>query len=643
VKNKERRLLARTTAFVSLMIGMKATTSAAAPPNIDTFAAYSDFGAVTLSPDGNRVAYTSRAGGKRTLIVLDLEKRTVKAILPAEQDRLQIQWCSFKTAERILCGLRGVDFMGLQPYPVSRLFAINADGSKPDVLVQKGQYGASQYQDNILDWQDEDPTHVLIQLMPPDARTPFPEVFSLDVVTGRTAKVQAQRFPIRYWHSDDKGIVRYGWGCDDDKRCEYITRDSADAPWRVLKRWDRFENESNFSVLGFGPSGDKLLVTETLQDRDAVYQLDLGDKADKDLVFLHPQVDVGGVIKWPNTNRPIGFWYETDRYRREIFDADALAIYQVVDKSLPGTINHIVDTARDNKLLLISSYSDVLPAQYYLLDLEKKALRKLSTIAPDLAQAPLAPMQVVKIPATDGTILPGYLTLPVGSEGKNLPLVVYPHGGPHARDSWGFDEMVQFMASRGYAVLQVNFRGSTGYGDAWYDAGLRKWGTVMVDDVNAAARWALSQGIGDPKRTCIVGWSFGGYAALMGAIKDPELYRCVASIAGVTDLRALTWQLKGYYGGGGTSDYTLGTEADELRAGSPIKSAKQLKAPVLMVHGKSDTQVEYDQSVRMNRALDDRQKHELVLIDGGDHSLSRFEWRKMLLTKLEAFLAENLK
>jgi prolyl oligopeptidase PreP (S9A serine peptidase family) len=146
-----------------------------------------------------------------------------------------------------------------------------------------------------------------------------------------------------------------------------------------------------------------------------------------------------------------------------------------VDKSLPGTINHILDAARDNQLLLISSYSDVLPAQYYLLDLEKKALRKLSTIAPDLAQAPLAPMKVVKIPASDGTILPGYLTLPVGAEGKNLPLVVYPHGGPHARDTWGFDEMVQFMASRGYAVLQVNFRGSTGYGSAWYDAGLRKW------------------------------------------------------------------------------------------------------------------------------------------------------------------------
>jgi hypothetical protein len=207
--------------------------------------------------------------------------------------------------------------MKTQPYPVSRLIAINADGSKLRVLVQNGGNNNSQFQDRVLDWQDEDPSHVLIQLTAPEAQTPFPDVYSLDVNTGRTAKIQMRRFPIRSWYSDDKGVVRYGEGCDDEKRCEYITRDSATAPWRVLKRWERFENTSDFSVLGFGPSGDKLLVTETLEGRLAVYQLDLTDKVDRELVFSHPQVDVGGVLEWPNTHRPIGFWYETDRFRRE--------------------------------------------------------------------------------------------------------------------------------------------------------------------------------------------------------------------------------------------------------------------------------------------------------------------------------------
>jgi dipeptidyl aminopeptidase/acylaminoacyl peptidase len=285
---------------------------------------------------------------------------------------------------------------------------------------------------------------------------------------------------------------------------------------------------------------------------------------------------------------------------------------------------------------------DVLPRQYFLLDLERKALRKLGAIAPDLAQTPLSPMKSVKITARDGTTLPGYLTLPLGAEAKNLPMVVYPHGGPHARDSWGYDDMVQFMASRGYAVLQVNFRGSTGYGRAWYEAGLRQWGSVMVDDVNAATHWAVTQGIADPKRTCVVGWSFGGYAALMGAIREPDLYRCVASIAGVSDLRALRWQWKNYYGGSGTADFLLGTDSEELETGSPLKSSNLIKAPVLLVHGKYDLQADVEQSTMMYRALGDKKQRELVLIDGGDHSLSRYDARMVLLSKLEGFLAANL-
>jgi len=636
------RANARGILFVALLAGVAARAIGAEPPSIDTFAAYSDFGAVSLSPDGNRVAYTARAKDGRALIVLDLEKRTMKAILAAESDLFQIRWCSFKTSERLLCGLRGVNNYEMQPFQVSRLIAINADGSKYKVLVQHGKNGYSQFQDRVLDWQHKDPSHVLIQVRPQQVSTPFPDVYSLDVDTGRMARIQQQRNPIMSWYTDDKGVLRYGQGCNEAKRCEYVTRDSADAPWRVLKRWDRFEDTTDFSVLGFAPSGESLLVTEVLQDRRAVYNLDLSDKVDKELVFSHPKVDVGGAIEWPNTNRLIGFWYETDRYRREIFDAEASAIYQLVDKSLPGTINSIIDSARDDKLLLIAAYSDVLPAQYYLLDLERKSLRKLDAIAPDLAKTPLAPMKVVKIPAADGTVLPGYLTLPAGAEGKNLPLIVYPHGGPHARDSWGFDAVVQFMASRGYAVLQVNFRGSTGYGQSWYLAGLRKWGTVMVDDVNAATHWAVAEGIADPKRTCIVGWSFGGYAALMGAIREPELYRCVGSIAGVTDLKSQFWEWKGYYGGSGAAAYILGSDSDEIAAGSPIKSSKQLKAPVLLVHGKLDTQVGYEQSVRMFKALDDNPKKELVVIEDGDHSLSQSAWRKTLFAKLEEFLAANL-
>ena len=223
-----------------------------------------------------------------------------------------------------------------------------------------------------------------------------------------------------------------------------------------------------------------------------------------------------------------------------------------------------------------------------------------------------------------------------------MPTIIYPHGGPHARDSWGFDPIVQFMASRGYAVVQVNFRGSTGYGQDWYQAGLRNWGTVMVDDVISSTKWAISEGIADPAHTCIVGWSFGGYAALMSAVREPDLYRCVVSIAGVSDLRLLAEEWRGSYGGADWAEYALGDDSSELKAGSPSKNAAKIKSPVLLIHGDNDAQAGVDHSKRMARVLKgEKKKVELVVIKDGNHSLTRYEWRETLYTNLEKFLAAN--
>jgi len=305
-------------------------------------------------------------------------------------------------------------------------------------------------------------------------------------------------------------------------------------------------------------------------------------------------------------------------------------------------VNRVVDSSADGRKLLIASSKDVRPTEYYVLDLDVKKMLRVGSANPALASAQLAPMKPVKIKAPDGVMLPGYLTLPVGSDGKKVPMIVYPHGGPHVRDHWGFDEMVQFFASRGYAVLQVNYRGSTGYGTEWYEAGLQGWGTVMVDDITAATRWAIAEGIADPAHTSIVGWSYGGYAALMSAVREPDLYRCTVSIAGVSDLKALASDDSRFYGGRKAVNRILGTDTDELKAGSPMRSPEKIRIPVLLVHGDDDIQVLVDHSKRMARALDGaKKKYELVIIKDGNHSLSRFEWRQTLLTKLEAFLAAN--
>jgi dipeptidyl aminopeptidase/acylaminoacyl peptidase len=250
-------------------------------------------------------------------------------------------------------------------------------------------------------------------------------------------------------------------------------------------------------------------------------------------------------------------------------------------------------------------------------------------------------MRPVRVPGADGAPMPGYLTLPSGHTGRNLPAVVLPHGGPYSRDSWGFDPLVQLLASRGYAVLQVNYRGSTGYGEAWLAAGFQGWGTVMHDDITAAARWLVADGIADPRRLCIVGWSYGGYAALIGAVKQPDLYRCAVSIAGVSDLKAIAREDNRFYGGAAAARQSTGTQ--DLDSQSPRARAAEIKAPVLLVHGHADVSVVVDHSEKMADALKRAGKpHELLVIRNGDHSLRMPAMRQALYERLAAFLAANL-
>lgn len=494
----------------------------AAGPSIADFAADADFSFPTLSPDGTKVAFVTRAQNSRLLMSIDLVQRVRTGIMGATVDSFDLTYCRFKGNERLLCGFRGTQWVGGEPYPVSRLVSVDVSGTKkPRVLVQNGTQGGSQFQDRILDWQVDDPKHVLIALS--GDGDPFPNVHSLDIETGITSVVQRSRHPILAWTTDRNGIVRFGFGYDEKKQT-YITRDGADAPWRTLAKWNW--GDSDFDVIGFGPTPGTLLVGANHNGRNAIFELDLGEKSDRQLLFANSEVDVGEALYWPADQRIIGFSYETDRVHRKFFDAKAENIYASIDKALPDADNDVVSASSDGTKLLVASHTDVHPSSYYVLDTTAGKLLRVGSANPALANVPLAPMKTVKIKGPDGAMLPGYLTLPLGSGGKKVPLIVYPHGGPHARDSWGYDFMVQFMASRGYAVLQVNFRGSTGYGWDWYEAGLRNWGTVMVDDITAATKWAIAEGIADPADTCIVGWSYGGYAALMSGCANRS---CIAA------------------------------------------------------------------------------------------------------------------
>jgi dipeptidyl aminopeptidase/acylaminoacyl peptidase len=251
-------------------------------------------------------------------------------------------------------------------------------------------------------------------------------------------------------------------------------------------------------------------------------------------------------------------------------------------------------------------------------------------------------MRAISYPARDGTLIPGYLSTPPGAPAAHLPLIVMPHGGPIARDTWGYFFLREFLISRGYAVLQMNFRGSSGYGDDWFFAAHQDWGGLTYDDVVDGARWAVQQGITDPQRLCIVGWSFGGYVALLGAQRNPELFHCAVDIAGVSDLGRLI-EAGRYWLSAETIKKQIGVNAEKLKRDSPHLHAADFKVPLLMLHGTMDAQVPFEQSEFMDEALNHAHvPHRFVVVPDADHQFSDVKHRAMLLKETEDFLREHL-
>jgi dipeptidyl aminopeptidase/acylaminoacyl peptidase len=324
------------------------------------------------------------------------------------------------------------------------------------------------------------------------------------------------------------------------------------------------------------------------------------------------------------------------------FDPEIQRLFATLGKALPGSpALRIADASVDESKLLIFAGSDQDPGIYYLFDRKAKQLQTFLDVRTQLEDVKLAGMKPVSYPARDGTMVPGYLTMPPGQEdARGLPAIVLPHGGPGARDEWGFDWLSQYFAARGYAVLQPNFRGSTGYGDAWFSQnGFRSWPTA-IGDVLDAGRWLINQGIADPAKLGIVGWSYGGYAALQSAVVEPTLFKAVVAIAPVTDLNALKEQHRTW------SDFNLVSnqvgEGPHVREGSPAMNAEKIKVPVLLFHGALDLNVGINQSKEMaSRLTAAGGRCELVTWDDLDHHLDDSSARIEMLRKSDGFLRQT--
>ena len=603
------------------------------------FGSYPAVWGARLSPDGKRIVFLSMHESDLPIaLVYDIDKKAVNLVAASQKDDFDLKSCRWANNNRLLCSFDGIYRDRSLMYPVTRLVGVNADGTQMKVLLQNRlarDRHPDQFQDKIIDLLPDQPKKILIAI---------PErgglgVARLDIYSGSVRKEERSHPTVRHWISDGEGNIRIRMKMDE-RETEWQGRASGSQKWEPLHEQKLTDLSQYYEPLGFGERTDELLVSKLHEGRAALWAENLDAEVPDRLIFSHPEVDLASVTvkRAGMKQRLVGVGYITDRLHYHFFDEKMEEIHALIAPLFPDQAVTVLDESWEGQFYLVRVSSDTSPGTFYVFDSKKKELHRWADQYPDLRDRSLASMKSLEYTARDGTLIPAYLTEPVKKEEGPRPTVILPHGGPHSRDVWGYDWLVQYLAARGYLVLQMNYRGSSGYGDEWLgEGGFRDWRTAL-NDITDGARYLIETGQADPERMCIVGWSYGGYAALLSGIEEPDLYRCVVSIAGVSDLEDLIDEQKKFVGGKTMQEY-IGRNKKTLRAGSPARRAKEMGAPTLLFHGDEDINVRIAQSKKMTGALKKAGKEvKFIRYDEVEHGLRRNAVRIDMLDRMGEFL-----
>ncbi|MFO0878617.1 MAG: S9 family peptidase [Gemmataceae bacterium] len=445
------------------------------------------------------------------------------------------------------------------------------------------------------------------------------------------------------WTTDTKFRVRIAQAPTPDGGTELRHRANEKAEWKAFLKWSA--DDADGGVVSFTKDDSHIwLLTSENRDTMSLVKRDL-TTGKEELVASDPRADAGGVILNPETYEveAVSFSYEKQKWKA--LDPAIAKDLQFLETAAPGEPS-IAGYDRARKTWVVAYSADVTPTTYYLYDRPTQKLTKLFTANQKLASYTLAKMKPVIIKSRDGLDLVSYLTLPEGLESKKLPMVLLVHGGPWARDSWGYDAQAQWLANRGYAVLQVNFRGSTGFGKKFLHAGDREWGRKMHDDLIDAVNWAVKEGFADPKKVAIMGGSYGGYAALAGATFTPDTFACAISIVGPSNLVTLLRSIPPYWEPlKKLFSVRVGELEDEkfLLARSPLTYADRIRIPMMIAQGANDPRVKQAESEQIVAAIKKAGKPvEYLLFKDEGHGFARPENRMKFFAAAELFLSTHL-
>jgi dipeptidyl aminopeptidase/acylaminoacyl peptidase len=636
-----------------------ALAHAAELPPVEQFFDNPRFGGALLSPDGKALAVRVASKGTRErLAVLDIATNKAKVVAEfADVDVADVDWISDK---RLVLTTRDKRWTpgGLRYGP--GMYAVNSDGSNFLQLVSRTNNLSNDSGRALLPLfarklaqpgkQDSDYVYMELPQYIGYPNVDYVDLMRLNTLTGKVEPVPRPEKAVR-WLLDDAGEPRMN--ATLDKGIVTLFYRDPDGKWRSLTSFPLFSRES-YTPIGFGPDGTLYARAFKGGDKEALYTVDLATgKLNERAIVALDGFDFTGQLITGKTGL-LGVTYTTDSVGTHWLDAGMAAIQAKVDALLPDTVNQISLAKRaQTPVVLVTSFSDRKPQSFRLYNYQTGDINKVGEAFPTVNPAAMGSQAMVRYKARDGLEIPAKLTLPPGIPGKNLPMVVLVHGGPFLRGTqWGWNGQSQFLATRGYAVLEPDFRGSTGYGTKHNTAGFKQWGLAMQDDVTDGAKWAIEQGIADGKRICIAGASYGGYATLMGLIKEPELFKCGVAWAGVTDLNLLYeghWSFESdmsdVYKQYGFRQFVGDpvTDAAKFAATSPLKQAARLKQPLLLAHGSADMRVPLYHGTQFRDAVKaGNDQVEWIEYEEEGHGWSLVKNRVDFWTRVEKFLERNI-
>lgn len=594
----------------------------------------------SISPNGEFLAGLMAHKGEQMMVVVAVDpamrKGVVRLAIPNNSELESISWANDRYVLANLTAQLGIDEY---KFYVARMVAIDRLSGKavPILPDLKGQNTA-----NVI-W------------IPPNGRDEilvagqasiygnvagfWPSVYRVNLKSGRGRLVQLGREGVWDWGADHNGTIRIGFGFDDFKGTGNLLYRRFDGRnLNTVERAARVDFERLKVPLRFLPDSDMALALDENADgqtivveRDMLTQTNVGTR------YEYEGFDVLGAVLSRDRSRIMGLRTNDSKNPMRWLDDKLKLAQTTLDQATPNSRAEIVSFSRDRTRMLALFKTPDSPGLMYFYDSRKGTLNRLAALNRAMDNRRLAKAKYIDYDARDGLEIQAVLTLPKDREPKNLPLIVMPHGGPWAHDTLRYDYWSQFLADRGYAVIQPNFRGSTGYGNAFQRKGNGELGFAMQDDLTDGLNHLVREGIADPKRVCIVGGSYGGYAAMWGIVRDPEQYRCAISIAGVAKLRE---QVNDF--GGRTSKRIWRRMTPDFDAVSPVNFVDKIQAPLLLIHGRKDVTVEHEQSEIMDRAMRKaKKKVDFVSLKNADHYFTREPDRLELLQSIERFLAEH--